>query len=143
MKAKYIAIRAYRLLLIFQIRSKKHSYILYRNLFSLIQINKENKKKSGKFSAYYNNNLNGGLLKISTTESCNFRRFLKTFQQLIVILSTAKVSPLKEKESIFVASEQGLDTSVYKRAFKPPRLKSQICFLSLSVGVRFATQIII
>ena len=30
----------------------------------------------------------------------------------IVILSTAKVSPLKDKESIFVASEQGLDASV-------------------------------
>ena len=30
------------------------------------------------------------------------------------------------KEPIFMASEQGLDTSVYKRVFKPQRLKSQI-----------------
>ena len=71
MKARYITIRVCRLLLIFQIRSKKHFYILYRNLFSFIQIDKENNKKSCEFSAYYKNNLNGGLLKINATESHN------------------------------------------------------------------------
>ena len=40
--------------------------------------------------------------------------------------SAAKDSSQEIKEPIFVASEQGLDTSVYKRVFKPQRLKSQI-----------------
>ncbi len=36
------------------------------------------------------------------------------------------VSQQREAIPIFVALEQGLDTSVCKRVFKPPRLKSQI-----------------
>ena len=64
----------------FQIRSKKHFYILYRNLFSFIQIDKENNKKGCEFLAYYNNNLNGVFWEISTAESGNFRRFLKSLQ---------------------------------------------------------------
>ena len=32
-----------------------------------------------------------------------------------------------------MASEQGLDTSMYKRVFKPPRLKSQISFILVCI----------
>ena len=50
----------------------------------------------------------------------------------ILILYQHPQSAHKESLApIFVASEQGLDTSVYKRVFKPPRLKSQICFIYL------------
>ena len=39
---------------------------------------------------------------------------------------SVKVSPQRESPPIFMASEQGLDASTLTRAFKPPRLKSQI-----------------
>ena len=41
-------------------------------------------------------------------------------------LRGCKADSKESLSPIFVASEQGLDTSVCKRVFKPPRLKSQI-----------------
>ena len=48
-----------------------------------------------------------------------------------ISLPSQSTAPEESLAPIFVASEQGLDTSVYKRVFKPPRLKSQICFIYL------------
>ena len=43
-----------------------------------------------------------------------------------ISLPSQSTAPEESLAPIFVASEQGLDTSVYKRVFKPPRLKPQI-----------------
>ena len=54
-------------------------------------------------------------------------RSLKSFsKQFLSLHRQPKTAPKERAYSIFVASEQDLDTSVYKRVFKPPRLKSQI-----------------
>ena len=53
-------------------------------------------------------------------------RSLKSFSKQFLIAAGKRDAPKERAYPIFVASEQDLDTSVYKRVFKPPRLKSQI-----------------
>ena len=54
-------------------------------------------------------------------------RSLKSFsKQFLSLHRQPKTAPKERAYPIFVASEQGLDTSVYKRVFKPQRLKLQI-----------------
>ena len=55
-----------------------------------------------------------------------------------ISLPSQSTAPEESLAPIFVASEQGLDTSVYKRVFKPPRLKSQILGLDSLRGRLFA-----
>ena len=55
-----------------------------------------------------------------------------------ISLPSQSTAPEESLAPIFVTSEQGLDTSVYKRVFKPPRLKSQICFILSKEGVSLA-----
>ena len=55
-------------------------------------------------------------------------------------MGSQQTASKESRYPIFVASEQGLDTSVYKRVFKPPRLKSQICFIYLQEFCSLAAQ---
>ena len=55
-----------------------------------------------------------------------------------ISLPSQSTAPEESLAPIFVASEQGLDTSVYKRVFKPQRLQSQIRIISFPEGVYFA-----
>ena len=65
--------------------------------------------------------------KNNSTESQNLLEILQIPPAINRIsLPSQSTAPEESLAPIFVASEQGLDTSVYKRVFKPPRLKSQI-----------------
>ena len=72
--------------------------------------------------------------KNNSTESQNLLEILQIPPAINRIsLPSQSTAPEESLASIFVASEQGLDTSVYKRVFKPPRLKSQICFILVCI----------
>ena len=79
------------------------------------------------FSAYYNNNSSISPSKNNSTESHILLEPIQIPPAINRIsLPSQSTAPEESLAPIFVASEQGLDTSVYKRVFKPPRLKSQI-----------------
>ena len=74
--------------------------------------------------------------KNNSTESQNLLEILQIPPAINRIsLPSQSTAPEESLAPIFVASEQGLDTSVYKRVFKPPRLKSQIWGLDSLGGV--------
>ena len=77
--------------------------------------------------------------KNNSTESQNLLEILQIPPAINRIsLPSQSTAPEESLAPIFVASEQGLDTSVYKRVFKPPRLKSQIWGLDSLRGRLFA-----
>ena len=79
------------------------------------------------FSAYYNNNSSVSPSKNNSTKSHILLEPIQIPPAINRIsLPSQSTAPEESLAPIFVASEQGLDTSVYKRVFKPPRLKSQI-----------------
>ena len=66
-------------------------------------------------------------------------RSLKSFsKQFLSLHRQPKTAPKERAYPIFVASEQDLDTSVYKRVFKPPRLNHKYRVCSLFGCVSFA-----
>ena len=74
--------------------------------------------------------------KNNSTESQNLLEILQIPPAINRIsLPSQSTAPEESLAPIFVASEQGLDTSVYNRVFKPPRLKSQISFILFNVCV--------
>ena len=59
-------------------------------------------------------------------KSLSFGESPNLFNMISDFTSETTVRNIEIPSSIFVVSEQGWDTSVCKRVFKPPRLKSQI-----------------
>ena len=88
------------------------------------------------FSAYYNNNSSISPSKNNSTESHILLEPIQIPPAINRIsLPSQSTAPEESLAPIFVASEQGLDTSVHKRVFKLPRLKSQIWGLDSLGGV--------
>ena len=76
------------------------------------------------FSAYYNNNSSISPSKNNSTESHILLEPIQIPPAINRIsLPSQSTAPEESLAPIFVASEQGLDTSVHKRVFKPPRLE--------------------
>ena len=90
------------------------------------------------FSVYDNDNLSVSLSKINSTKNHSFLVIPQILQQNSNFNSSSQRQPSEREIKHICDLGASLDASAHKRAFKPPRLKSQICFLSLSEGVSLA-----
>ena len=89
-------------------------------------------------SAYDNDNLSVSLLKINSTKNYSFLEISQILQQNSNFNSNSQSQPSEREIKHICGLGARFGCERVKRAFKPPRLKSQICFISLSEGVSLA-----